>query len=88
MSKDYVSGNDFTAIAARLNSNHVALLGVTLAIAKHIGLNELDGLPIQNWYEKQRLAELEKFLIEVEDADPALAAALQQQIDIWRKLST
>jgi hypothetical protein len=72
---------ELACTAARLNADRMALLGLALSIANHVGLRDLDGLPVQKWYERQRLVEMERFLIQIEDVNPALAAVLQQEID-------
>lgn len=62
-------------------ADRAALLASIEAVARCAGLRLVDGKPLLDWFEQQRRVELEKFLIRCEDADPELAALLQQQID-------
>ena len=49
-------------------------------IAKQLGLTELDGLPLEEWYQKSKFERVEKTLLETEERSPGLAARLQT---IW-----
>jgi len=70
---------------AVLKADHSALLSYVSTIAKHGGITSIDGVSPLDWYERQRLVGLEKFLIGIEDDDPATAALVQQMIDEMRK---
>jgi len=45
-----------------------ALLEATL---QHIGLQEIDGVPVARWIEARKAEELEKVLLRMGDLDPA-----------------
>jgi hypothetical protein len=68
----------FTAIT---NANHRALKEVVIALAKYAGMNQIDGVDVEKWYEQRRALELQNALIRFEDCDPGSAAALQREID-------
>jgi|SRR5262249_12815212 len=70
-----------TATVAMVHSDIKALVSLCAEIGKQAGIEELNGLPIIEWFVKERTAELSKTLVEIENASPALAAALQQLID-------
>jgi hypothetical protein len=76
---------ELAALASKLNADHVALLSLVLLISKQLGLSDIDGLTPQKWYEQQRVIQLEKRLLQIEDRNPRLAAVMQQQIDAWKK---
>jgi hypothetical protein len=40
-----------SALALRLYADNAASLSIALTIAKHVGLTELDGVPVREWYE-------------------------------------
>ena len=73
------------AQGAMLTSDHMALLSLVEFLVASSGVTVLDGVSVQKWYQKQRLVELEKFLIRLEDVDPGAAALLQREIDFVRK---
>jgi hypothetical protein len=76
---------EVSAVAAKLGADHAALLKVVQLIAVQCGLKHIDGVPLHTFYDAQRVKFLEKMLIQVEDTDPPLAAALQQIVDEWKK---
>jgi hypothetical protein len=50
-------------------------------LAKHLGLNMLDGLSIRDWFQKEKVDQTERILIDFENQNPAAAALLQSFID-------
>lgn len=69
---------DLTATQTLLRADVAALLGILEALGK---TTTLDGLSVAAYFSRQRGVELEKFLIEIEDAQPELAAHLQKYLD-------
>ena len=70
-----------TATVAMVHSDIKALVSLCAELGRQAGIEELNGLPIIEWFMKERTAELSNTLIEIENTSPALAAALQQLID-------
>lgn len=68
-----------------LRADYAAALAAIEAVSRAVKLSLIDGLPLLKWVERQRVVELEKILIALEDSDPALAAALQARVDQARK---
>lgn len=62
------------AIQTAEDKVHRALLK---AILRHIGLQEIDGVPIPRWIETRRATELEKVLLAMGDMSPAAHDAVQ-----------
>ena len=77
--------DQLTASLLILRADTAANLGAIEAISRACGLQAIDGLTVLQWHAKQRLVELEKALISLEDLDTALAAQIQRHIDQARK---
>ena len=73
-------------LSAMQKADHLALLAYVDSLADFCRMTSIDGLTPRAWYEQQRLAKLDRFLLRLEDASPA-AAALQHEIDELRKPS-
>ena len=54
-------------------------------LADHVGLKEIDGLPIFDWYNREKFRRLDALMLNLEDASPGLAAAIQYRIDDARR---
>ncbi len=50
-------------------------------IADTIGIEAIDGLPVIDWFNRERLRRRELLLTGLEDGNPSMAARLQQTID-------
>lgn len=70
-----------SALSLRLYADNSALLSLSVSIALHVGLTELDGVPLQQWYEQKRRGFAQKILLQIENDDPSAAAALQKVVD-------
>jgi hypothetical protein len=57
------------------------LLALVKEVAKRTGLTQLDGQPLRDWFQKEKLAQLQRALIQIEDSSPGVAAYLQKQVD-------
>lgn len=73
------------ALSAMLKADHMALLTFVESLANFCGVTSIEGVSAHAWYVQKRLAELERFLIQLEDSDPGAAAVLQHVIDEIRK---
>ena len=68
-----------------------ALLELCMILAGRAGLQQIEGLSLLDWFQKQKLEHMENMMIRIEDLDPALAAKLQLAIDelkkgkLWKK---
>jgi hypothetical protein len=62
-----------------------ALLFLCRSIAQRSGISEIDGLPIDDWFQRQKHLQLEDILLRAEDRDPGYAALLQSLVDESRK---
>ena len=62
-----------------------ALLFLCRDLAQKGGIAEIDGLPIDAWFQQQKLLQLEEALLSIEDHDSGYAALLQSIIDESRK---
>jgi hypothetical protein len=58
-----------------------ALLLLCRRIAQRSGTSEIDGLPIDDWFQRQKLLQLEDVLIHTESREPGYAALLQSIVD-------
>jgi hypothetical protein len=65
-----------------------ALLHLCDAVASKLGVTEIEGLAVIDWYNRQRRAELDRLLLESEDMNPWLGALLQQRIDEAKRRSS
>jgi len=61
------------------------LLEFCLILAKHLNIQEIEGMPPVDWFQKRKLEKMENVMIKLEDKDPALAARFQRAIDEARK---
>jgi hypothetical protein len=57
------------------------LLTLVDFLAKSLGLRELDGLSIRDWFQKEKGDQVERILLHFEDQNPGAAAFLQSLID-------
>jgi hypothetical protein len=57
------------------------LLTLVEEIGRKNGVSEIDGLSIREWFQKTKLAAVDRMLIEEEDKNPAVAAFLQKIMD-------
>ncbi len=59
-------------------------------ILQHIGLQEIEGLPVKPWIAIRRSKELEKFMLEIGDVDPAghdaVRACLSEAVKELRRM--
>lgn len=77
--------NKQSAMLLSLRADCLANQALIEAIAKTIRVDGVDGLTFFQWHAKNRIAQLERLLILLEDSNPALAAALQHHVDQARK---
>jgi hypothetical protein len=61
------------------------LLSLCRQLAERLGIDPFHGLSAVDWFQREKLAQLEATLIEMEDKNPTTAAYLQQIIDESRK---
>jgi hypothetical protein len=54
-------------------------------VSKQLNLKEIDGKPVDKWLTERKMERMESILIQLEDADPALAAKFQKVVDDSRK---
>jgi len=47
----------------------------------HLGLREIDGLSLRDWFQKEKFDQVERIMIHFEDLSPGAAALLQRLID-------
>jgi hypothetical protein len=47
-------------------------------IAEHLKIQRLDGIPLDEWFWKQKLTRIEAFLLSLEGANPRMAAQIRQ----------
>ncbi len=59
----------------------MALVSFCMRIAAKVGLTEIDGLTLGDWWRAELKVRRQGLLEATEDGDPALAARLQQYID-------
>ena len=57
------------------------LLGLCDMLARRAGIQNIDDVSIPEWFQREKVAHMEKTLIGLEDTDPALAAKYQTIID-------
>lgn len=57
------------------------LLSLIETVAGRTNCTQIDGMPLRDWFQKQKVEQLQKALIAIEDSAPAAAAHLQKQID-------
>jgi hypothetical protein len=69
-----------------LRSDVTALIAALEAVAERAGVADVGGLSVAAFHARQRVRELQRELLAIEDDDPALAALVQQQIDHARQL--
>ena len=53
------------------------LLDFCVKIGDQLGMKEIEGLPLDEWLYKRKIERMESLLIQIEDANPALAAKFQ-----------
>ncbi len=58
-----------------------ALLELCQVLARRLGIREIDGLPLIDWFQREKVARMDSMLIDLEDKNPALAAQFQTIID-------
>ena len=58
-----------------------ALFSLCRSIAQRGGISEVDGTPIEDWFQQQKLLQLEAALIGIENKTPSYAALLQSIVD-------
>jgi hypothetical protein len=61
-----------------------SLLTLAERVCKHVGINEIEGLSIRDWFQKEKIEQLERILIHFENQDPGVAASLQNILDRHR----
>ena len=57
------------------------LLELCQILARRLGIQEIDGLPLIAWFQREKVARMDSMLIGLEDRSPALAAQFQTIID-------
>ena|ERR1700757_5032385 len=57
------------------------LLTLVDLLGRNLGLKELEGLSIRDWFQKEKFDQLERILIHCEDQNPEAAAFLHSLID-------
>ena len=62
-----------------------ALLFLCRSVAQRSNVSEIDGLPLDDWFQRQKLLQLEEVLLRIEDRNPGYAALLQSIVDESRK---
>ena len=62
-----------------------ALLYLCRVLGERVGFKEVDGLPILEWFQRNKLAQVQKELLRLENASPAFAARLQAIFDATLK---
>src|SRR4051812_39702856 len=77
-----------TEITDRLQANTLIiqaqidnLLTLIDFFGTHLGLKELGGLSLRDWFQKEKFDQLERILIHFEDQNPIAAALLQSFVD-------
>jgi hypothetical protein len=58
-----------------------ALLELCQVLARRVGVHEIDGLALIDWFQREKVARMERMLIDLEDKNPAIAAQFQSIID-------
>jgi len=61
------------------------LLDLCLRLAERLGIREIDGLPLVDWFQREKVARMDGMLIDLEDTSPAIAAQFQTIIDACKK---
>ena len=62
-----------------------SLLFLCRTLATHCGISQIDGLSIEDWFQRQKHLQLEDILLKHENRDPGYAALLQSIVDESRK---
>ena len=57
------------------------LLSLCRSLGERIGVTEIDRLPLVDWFQREKLAQVETMLIQFEDKNPGVAACLQGIVD-------
>jgi len=58
-----------------------ALLFLCRSIAQRSGISQIDDLPVNDWFQRQKQLQLDDVLIHTENRDPGYAALLQSIVD-------
>jgi hypothetical protein len=61
------------------------LLSLTADLAASLGVTQIDGLTINDWFQREKHARVDQILIQFEDKDPSVAAFLLNLIDESRE---
>jgi hypothetical protein len=83
--------NDSNSIARLMAMSTVqqaeieVLLFMVEKLMKQQGVFGIEGIPFVDWFQKEKLKQLESILIQIEDKDPASAAYLQAIIDASKR---
>jgi|688.fasta_scaffold531433_1 hypothetical protein len=64
------------------------LLALVVLIFERLGLTALEGLSVRDWFQKEKMDQIERILIHFEDKNPSVAALLQQMLDNSRNEGT
>lgn len=57
------------------------LLTLVEFLSERMGVKDVEGLPVRDWFDKEKGEQIERILIHLEDKNPTVAAFLQQTID-------
>ena len=57
------------------------LLGLCEMLADRAGIQRIDNLSIREWFQREKVAQMDNTLIGLEDTNPALAAKFQTIVD-------
>jgi hypothetical protein len=80
---DYFVMDTMTNLAQQASIK--ALLELCVILADRAGLQEVEGLPLLDWFHKRKVENVENLMISMEDKNPALAAKLQRALDDFKK---
>ena len=50
-------------------------------LARHVGMDVVDGLPVEEWFDDETRRIIERITRRTEDVDPAIAAIVQAKLD-------
>jgi len=80
--KDIVKTIDQLLAANLVQSAQIDnLLALVQLLSKRIGLTNIEGLSLRDWFQKEKEDQIERILIHFEDKNPSAAAFLQQMLD-------
>ena len=72
---------NYLALTVVQSAELQAVIRLVEAVCQALPIDQIQGLPVVEFYKKCEIEELQSKLIQVENKDPAFAAALQARID-------